>query len=325
MEVLPVEPGATGEAVRDLQRRLAAISGEALAISGRYDDSTEAAVRSFQEQRGLLVTGCCDRHTWSALVEAGYRLGDRLLYHRTPMLRGDDVAELQRRVGALGFDAGRVDGIFGPLTERALKDFQRNAGITTDGVCGPDVLAELRRVAGKVEASSTVAGVRERDRLRHAPRVLLERRVVIGQLGGLDVMAAAMSRMLHEGGAVVATLAHPEPSVQAAEANRFEGELFIGLSLDERPPCEVTYYATTGFESAGGRRLAELIHAELAGVSTLELAPVRGMRIPVLRETRMPAVMCQLGPAGEVVPHSGDLARALTRALGQWVAAPVDS
>ena len=44
------------------------------------------------------------------------------------MLRGDDVAELQQDLGALGFDAGRVDGIFGPRTKDALEQFQRNIG-----------------------------------------------------------------------------------------------------------------------------------------------------------------------------------------------------
>src|SRR6266545_3977054 len=47
------------------------------------------------------------------------------------MLRGDDVYELQRELGSLGFDAGRVDGIFGPRTLEALLGFQRNAGVTT--------------------------------------------------------------------------------------------------------------------------------------------------------------------------------------------------
>ena len=37
------------------------------------------------------------------------------------MLRGDDVSELQRRLNALGFDAGREDGILGPETEAALR------------------------------------------------------------------------------------------------------------------------------------------------------------------------------------------------------------
>ena len=50
---------------------------------------------------------------------------------------------LQRRLNALGFDAGREDGILGPETEAALRQFQRDAGIATDGVCGPATIAAL--------------------------------------------------------------------------------------------------------------------------------------------------------------------------------------
>ena len=50
------------------------------------------------------------------------------------MLRGDDVAELQQRLCTLGFDTGRVDGIFGDATVRALGEFQRNAGLPVDGI-----------------------------------------------------------------------------------------------------------------------------------------------------------------------------------------------
>src|SRR5690606_34344697 len=100
------------------------------------DDATVEAVRTFQEQRGLRVDGICGPETWGALIESGFRLGDRLLYLCTPMLRGDDVAELQRRLNALGFDAGREDGILGPDTERAIGAFQRDAGLAIDKVAG---------------------------------------------------------------------------------------------------------------------------------------------------------------------------------------------
>jgi N-acetylmuramoyl-L-alanine amidase len=58
----------------------------------------------------------------------------------------------------------------------------------------------------------------------------------------------------------------------------------------------VAYYATTGFESAGGRQLAVLLHPRLAAlVSPTTEGPV-GMRVPILRETRMPAVLCEVAP-----------------------------
>ena len=88
---------------------------------------------AFQQARGLPADGICDRVTWMALVEASWELGDRTLYLRAPNLRGDDVAELQRQLGRLGFDPGRVDGIFGPATTAALAEFQRNVELTRRG------------------------------------------------------------------------------------------------------------------------------------------------------------------------------------------------
>src|SRR5205085_7699443 len=107
-------------------------AGSPSVITDEYDASLEAAVRAFQDQRGLRVDGICGPETWGALIESGFELGDRLLYLSGPMLRGDDVEELQRRLNVLGFDAGREDGILGPETETALRQFQRNAGTTSD-------------------------------------------------------------------------------------------------------------------------------------------------------------------------------------------------
>ena len=50
---------------------------------------------------------------------------------------GDDVAKLQKRLAAAGFDPGAADGIFGAKTEAALKAFQESMGIDADGIAGP--------------------------------------------------------------------------------------------------------------------------------------------------------------------------------------------
>ena len=81
------------------------------------------------------------------------------------------MAELQRRLGRLGFDAGRVDGIFGPLTARALDDFQRNVGLPPDGICGYETVHALQRLGDRMTGPS-IATVREAEQLRRAPRTL---------------------------------------------------------------------------------------------------------------------------------------------------------
>jgi N-acetylmuramoyl-L-alanine amidase len=322
---LPFRSGSTGDAVRDIQRRLSSLGFDIAGDEpGTYRAATEQAVRSFQQQRGLRVDGVCGHQTWASLVEAGFRLGDRLLYLAAPMLRGDDVAEVQQDLGALGFDAGRVDGIFGPRTMDALEQFQRNVAITVDGVCGPDTIAALRRVARGADAAPTVAVVREMEAMRDAPHHLEGRRFCIGETGGLGALADAVGRSLTEHGAVVAVLHHPDGSTQADEANAFGAEAFLGLAIRSEAGCVTYFYAAAAFESIGGRRLAELVLEELTAQPYIPQGSGAGMRMPILRETRMPAVLCEVGPASVVVEHTGELARTLTRAFSRWVEAPAE-
>jgi N-acetylmuramoyl-L-alanine amidase len=322
MEGLPLGPGARGEPVRDLQRRLTAAGFPAAGHLGAYDPPTQEAVRSFQGHRGLVADGVCGHETWSALIEAGHQLGDRLLYLRSPMLRGDDVGELQRKLGALGFDAGRVDAIFGPDTELAVKDFERNAGLTTDGVCGPEVVAALARLGAMTAGPATVPGIRERQRLAGQPRHLLDRRIAVGNLGGLEVPAIGTARALQDAGAIVTVLDHPDRTSQAHMANDFDAELYIGLSVSADGCARAAYYSTAGFESFGGRRMAELVADELSAVFPKDAPEPAGMRLPILRETRMPAVVCHLPSVDQLVVQHPELARALRRAATRWAEEP---
>lgn len=288
-----------------------------------FEESTAAAVRTFQEARGLRTDGICGPQTWGALVEAGYCLGDRLLYLREPMLRGDDVAALQRRLGALGFDAGRVDAIFGPNTKTALDEFQRNAGLTVDGVCGPATLSMLDRLGPSGAGREPVAVVRELELLRRAPRTLQGRRIAVGDAGGLHAAAAAAARALAGAGAEVLVVQHPGQSEQAAEANAALADVYIGLRLEvDASGCTTAHYASHDYISPAGRGLALLVQATLPGALGILDNGVRGMALPVLRETRMPAVVCELGPPSTVVAGTAQLAAGLAQALSAWAVKP---
>jgi N-acetylmuramoyl-L-alanine amidase len=330
-DTLPLRPGAAGEAVADLQRRLADLGHPTTGDHpGTYGDGTRAAVLAFQRARGLRDDGICGDQTWASLVDAGHRLGDRLLYERAPMLRGDDVAELQGLLGGLGFDAGRVDGFFGPATARALVEFQRNAGLPTDGVCGPDTVEAVRRVAGRTGSGSTVALIREVDALRRTPPGLAGRRVTIGDSGEAAGLTDALGRALREDGAVVTVVHHPDDTERAEAANSFGAAVFLGVAVREEPGVAVSFYAREGFESVGGRRLAEMVLDALAkpiadlGAMDFGGPTARGMRLPILRETRMPAVLLELGPPSVVVAHAPLLVAGVRRALTRWATEPLD-
>jgi N-acetylmuramoyl-L-alanine amidase len=292
---------------------------------GVFAAGTRAAVEAFQHQRGLRVDGACGPQTWAALVEAGFRLGDRFLYHRRPMLRGDDVADLQRRLSALGFDTGRVDGIFGQQTAAALAEFQGNTGLPVDAVLGGSTLAELRRVTPRHADPELVSAVRDRERMRRAPRTLLGRNIAVGEEGGLHTLTTALRRRLANEGALVVPVLHPDGSAQADQANTAGAEVYLGLRLDpDRRICAAAYYSGYQFESTGGRRLAELVQSRGAAALGVDPGGAQGMSLAVLRETRMPAVVCEVGPAALVVRRGAALADALADALATWVATPVE-
>ncbi len=137
----------TGVAVEDVQQRLATIGLLASgAVTGTFDDATAAAVAAFCKQEDLPVVEEVDDKVWAALVDASYSLGDRTLYLRMPYFHGNDVAELQRALGALGFACGGDDGIFGAYTEDALRTFQMNMGLPSDGIAGAYTYAALRNL-----------------------------------------------------------------------------------------------------------------------------------------------------------------------------------
>ena len=136
--------GAEGVAVADVRRMLASLGlldNTDPATQERFDDITELALRHFQQRRGLSVDGIVGKETYAALIEAHWRLGDRVLAHEPgALLAGDDVSALQTQLLELGYDLARADGVFGQRTAEGLRSFQRDYGLVADGICGPATL-----------------------------------------------------------------------------------------------------------------------------------------------------------------------------------------
>ena len=80
----------------------------------------------------------------------GVTLGDRIIRYGC---EGQDVKLIQEMLLKLGYDLGSwgCDGDFGDCTELALKAFQRDAGVTVDGECGPVTLAALEKAVDALE------------------------------------------------------------------------------------------------------------------------------------------------------------------------------
>lgn len=155
----PVHAQQSGAAVEDIQQRLV-LAGflTSIDITGIYDTHTVEAINAFCRKHGLPATGEVDKKTWSALVDASYEMGDRTLYLRMPFFHGNDVRQLQQALGALGF-ACNDDGIFGAYTEAALRKFQLNLALYSDGIAGAQTFRALYNLRHSWEGKpATVPG-----------------------------------------------------------------------------------------------------------------------------------------------------------------------
>jgi len=62
-------------------------------------------------------------------------------------MRGDSVIILQKLLSEKGFNVGEIDGVFGNMTLKAVKDFQSSSGLTVNGIADKDTLMTLERAS----------------------------------------------------------------------------------------------------------------------------------------------------------------------------------
>jgi N-acetylmuramoyl-L-alanine amidase len=335
----PLRRGDRGLAVLEMRHRLRQLglllSDEASRgdAPDLFDEPCDHAVRSFQQQRGLRIDGVVDRETHRALDEARWRLGDRILSFavRHPYV-GDDVAGLQHRLIDMGFDCGRADGVFGARTENALREFQRNVGLPSDGTCGPATFRALRQLARTV-VGGRANELREYERLHHGGPTMAGKLVVIdpghggrdrGSSNGLvdeagivdDIANRVEGRLTAAGAQAYRTRGGegaiegpdslelldrpPTDAERGAFANGAEADLLVSLHVDGdvNPSCHgvsTYYYGTVNDRSLVGARLAELIQQEILSRTDLLDCRSHPKSWELLRRTRMPAVRIELG------------------------------
>jgi peptidoglycan hydrolase-like protein with peptidoglycan-binding domain len=119
-----LQKGSNDPAVRDLQEALKALGYNPGPVDGVFGATTEAAVKAFQQAKGITADGIVGKITWINIDEAD---------QSEPVLKigstGLPVRRAQKRMSLVGYDVGGVDGRYGTRTEVAVKNLQQQRGL----------------------------------------------------------------------------------------------------------------------------------------------------------------------------------------------------
>ena len=143
-----------------LQQRLKDLGYYTLRVDGIFGSGTQRAVRDFQANNGLSVTGRADDATQKLLYSTSAKpAGSGSTGSYTTLARSSRyssaVVTLQRRLKALGYLSGAADGYFGSQTYRAVRSFQSVNGLSVTGIADPATQALLYSAAAKAASGTT--------------------------------------------------------------------------------------------------------------------------------------------------------------------------
>lgn len=138
-----LQPSDQGEAVLNLQQRLSDLGYYSGPVTGYFDATTQQAVSRFQQENGLTPDGIVGAATGSVLYSSGS--GSDVPAAGSLQLNdgGASVTELQQQLAQMGYYTGAVTGVFDQQTQSAVMSFQRDRGLSSDGIVGNATQAAL--------------------------------------------------------------------------------------------------------------------------------------------------------------------------------------
>jgi peptidoglycan hydrolase-like protein with peptidoglycan-binding domain len=131
-----LQKGDSGSEVVTLQQSLSRLGYFDGPQTGYFGSLTQEALMRFQRDFGLMPDGVLGSQTQAALEK-------RLASSSTGAGANFDIADVQRKLQNRGYYDGRIDGIYGSATRTAVTNFQRDFGLTPDGIVGSRTLAAL--------------------------------------------------------------------------------------------------------------------------------------------------------------------------------------
>ena len=210
---------------------------------------------------------------------------------------------MQVRLSQLGFNPGRIDGLFGPLLHEALSDFQRNCEIPVDGTLTRRTLFELERVTPSATDRTLISEVTEMTESPTAGPLIL--------WGKTDLAVQVVARSTYVRGHDTAATIDLLP----AAANDLDASgVLVFEETDGVEGIHLAYWSNYRSYSRRGEQLASQLAAAISRSPVHVRIHVEGMGLPVLRETRMTTLVLRHGglTAADVDVLSDVIARSLT-------------
>jgi len=164
------DEGPSVDLIANVQSELRRRGYDIPVVSGTMDSQTRSAIRAYQTDSGLTVTGEASESLLARLRSA----------------QGDDqetqrqrVRTVQMELNDLGYNAGPEDGVFGPTTRNAVRNYQADNGLPVTGEVTESLVTHIRK-----HGSDSVAEEEHRDLVEEIEQALADRGYEPGAVDG---------------------------------------------------------------------------------------------------------------------------------------------
>ncbi|MCL2816770.1 MAG: peptidoglycan-binding protein, partial [Clostridiales bacterium] len=312
---MPLRLGSRGEDVRIMQQYLNALSTvypniPRVTADGVFGPATQNAVIAFQRQFGLTPDGVIGPITWSSIVTQYNRLPvsppPGPAFPGTPLRlgsRGESVRVMQQYLNVIrtahpSIPQLTADGVFGPATQNAVVAFQRQFGLTPDGVIGPVTWNSIVAQHNNISGGALPVIVLDPGHGGSDPGAVNGARMEKND--NLN-MALAVRRNLQAQGQRVVMTRSTDVYVPLLErstiSNRNGASIFVSLHRNAFANPAASGVETYVQVSAPSTTVAKAqnVHNEIVGAGVQSDRGVKRGDFSVLRNTRAPAMLVELG------------------------------